>query len=323
MLADILAAPIASPTFTGTVNTPALTVTANSGADVTPVLFTNANASGGTGLLINRTNTARTASVQFETSGTVAWATGMLRNGGSANTSFFIGQNADANATVPVLSLTTTARVGVNVIAPTAFLDLPAAITGSASLRIREAGLDPTTNNAGDIWVNGGLLKYYDGTNSTIRTIANIAQPQTFINKTLTTPIITDGLIAETIGNGSGANFSGYSGARAMFGYNNSTNNASITGGTGKGFEVWVNGTSGTPGAGTLAMTITTSGVITSATLTTPKTTGYTVATLPAGTVSMTAYVTDALSPVSLATVVGGGAQIVPVFYNGTNWIVQ
>jgi hypothetical protein len=50
---------------------------------------------------------------------------------------------------------------------------------------------------------------------------------------------------------------------------------------------------------------------------------GYTVATLPAGTVGDTAYVTDALTPVSLATVVGGGAVKVPVFYDGTNWIVQ
>lgn len=239
VLADILAAPLANPSFTGTVSTPALTVTANNASDASPVLFTNANAAGGTALLINRTGTNRTASVQFETSGTVAWATGMLRNGDSTNTSYFIGQNADANVTVPVLSLTTTARVGVNVIAPTAFLDLPAAITGSASLRIRDAGLDPTTNNAGDIWVNGGLLKYYDGTNSIIRTIANIAQAQTLINKTLTTP----------------------------------------------------------------------------------KLTGYTVATLPAGTIGMIAYVTDALTPTFGNILVGGGAVVAKAFYNGTNWI--
>jgi hypothetical protein len=49
----------------------------------------------------------------------------------------------------------------------------------------------------------------------------------------------------------------------------------------------------------------------------------YTVATLPAGTVGDTAYVTDALTPASLVTVTGGGAMVVPVFYNGSNWIVQ
>jgi hypothetical protein len=52
------------------------------------------------------------------------------------------------------------------------------------------------------------------------------------------------------------------------------------------------------------------------------KTLGYTVATLPTGVVGMRAYVTNALTPVYGATVVGGGAVTIPVFYNGTNWIV-
>jgi hypothetical protein len=52
------------------------------------------------------------------------------------------------------------------------------------------------------------------------------------------------------------------------------------------------------------------------------RTTGFTVATLPAGTVGMRTYVTDALAPSFSATVVGGGAVTIPVFYNGTNWIV-
>ena len=48
---------------------------------------------------------------------------------------------------------------------------------------------------------------------------------------------------------------------------------------------------------------------------------GYTVATLPAGTQGDTAFVTDALTPTYLVTVVGGGAVVCPVFYNGTAWI--
>jgi hypothetical protein len=48
---------------------------------------------------------------------------------------------------------------------------------------------------------------------------------------------------------------------------------------------------------------------------------GYTVATLPAGTAGDNAYVTDALAPTFLATVVGGGTVTTPVFYNGTNWV--
>jgi hypothetical protein len=48
---------------------------------------------------------------------------------------------------------------------------------------------------------------------------------------------------------------------------------------------------------------------------------GYTVATLPTGVVGANAYVTDALAPTFLATVVGGGAITTPVFYNGSNWV--
>jgi len=48
---------------------------------------------------------------------------------------------------------------------------------------------------------------------------------------------------------------------------------------------------------------------------------GYTVATLPAGVLGDTAYVTDATSPTYLGTLVGGGAVKCPVFYNGTNWV--
>lgn len=51
---------------------------------------------------------------------------------------------------------------------------------------------------------------------------------------------------------------------------------------------------------------------------------GYTVATLPTGAaaaVGMKAYVTDALAPVFLTAVVGGGAVVTPVFHNGTTWV--
>ena len=50
-------------------------------------------------------------------------------------------------------------------------------------------------------------------------------------------------------------------------------------------------------------------------------TAGYTVATLPAGTVGDRAYVTDALAPAYGVAVAGGGAVTVPVFYNGAAWI--
>jgi hypothetical protein len=46
----------------------------------------------------------------------------------------------------------------------------------------------------------------------------------------------------------------------------------------------------------------------------------YTVATLPAGPLGATAYVTDAAAPTYNSTVVGGGAFVVPVFFDGSNW---
>ena len=49
---------------------------------------------------------------------------------------------------------------------------------------------------------------------------------------------------------------------------------------------------------------------------------GYTQATLPTGVVGQTAYITDALTPTFGATAVGGGAVTIPVFYDGTTWIV-
>jgi len=49
----------------------------------------------------------------------------------------------------------------------------------------------------------------------------------------------------------------------------------------------------------------------------------YTVATLPAaGAQGRRAWVTDALAPAFGAAVVGGGAVVIPVFDNGSTWIV-
>ena len=53
--------------------------------------------------------------------------------------------------------------------------------------------------------------------------------------------------------------------------------------------------------------------------------TAYTVATLPSAVdygVGTRTFVSDALAPVFAAVVVGGGAVIVPVYSDGTNWRV-
>lgn len=51
------------------------------------------------------------------------------------------------------------------------------------------------------------------------------------------------------------------------------------------------------------------------------RTQGYTVATLPTWVIGAIAYVTDGLSPTYRAIAVGGGTEVVSVFFNGTNWI--
>ena len=79
------------------------------------------------------------------------------------------------------------------------------------------------------------------------------------------------------------------------------------------------------------ASTITASGLITAqagvaatgavSATTTLRTGGFTVATLPAGTVGDRAYVTDATTPTYNGALVGGGAVVVPVFRNATAWV--
>jgi len=56
---------------------------------------------------------------------------------------------------------------------------------------------------------------------------------------------------------------------------------------------------------------------------TTVKTGGYTVGTLPAGTAGMKAYVTDALAPAFLTTLVGGGAAYSGAQYSGAAWVAD
>lgn len=52
----------------------------------------------------------------------------------------------------------------------------------------------------------------------------------------------------------------------------------------------------------------------------------YTIGALPtcnSASRGLRVHVTDALTPVALATIVAGGAAVVPVFCNGTVWIVM
>ncbi len=71
---------------------------------------------------------------------------------------------------------------------------------------------------------------------------------------------------------------------------------------------------------GTTSLEVGTTGHVTASG--TVKAGGYTVATLPTPTVGMRCHVTDANSTTFYSAVAGGGSNIVPVFYNGTNWVI-
>ena len=100
---------------------------------------------------------------------------------------------------------------------------------------------------------------------------------------------------------------------------------STISAGTTSGTAINISGdTTGTlilATSGTTALTIDTTQNATFSGLVNMKV--FTVATLPtAGTAGRRAFVNNALTPVALSTVVGGGLLTVPVFDNGTNWIV-
>lgn len=84
-------------------------------------------------------------------------------------------------------------------------------------------------------------------------------------------------------------------------------------------FKVLDTGAFTANGLATLSGGATVTGAISATT--TLKSGGYTVATLPAGTAGMRAYVTDATTPTWLAALTGGGAVVAPVFHNGTAWL--
>jgi hypothetical protein len=87
--------------------------------------------------------------------------------------------------------------------------------------------------------------------------------------------------------------------------------------------QVLTSAGAGTPTWGAVSLTTQVSGILPVANGGTGAGVAYTVATLPAaGTQGRRSWVTDALAPAFGAAPVGGGAVVIPVFDNGTIWIV-
>ena len=163
--------------FTGSAIPPDGTVTApkiNSGSSTVGFVLTADGVGGadfdelpaaGGGLLASGATVGATAQRQIFTSGVGVGASppaAMLGVIGadSLNTSF-AGNISGATGTG--LVITNAGNVGIGTTIPTAALHLPASSTARASLRI-PAGTAPTTPNAGDVWVAGTVIKFYDGT---------------------------------------------------------------------------------------------------------------------------------------------------------------
>lgn len=116
-----------------------------------------------------------------------------------------------------------------------------------------------------------------------------------------------DGLLTKSFGNGNAINAQSFGTGTALTLRNQ--------GGTGDLLSAEVGSVRITSAGVLIANKLTSNGTI--------ELKAYTVATLPTGVQGAIAYVTDALAPTYMATVVGGGAIVTPVFYNGTNWVAH
>jgi hypothetical protein len=149
-----------------------MTLGINANSDSTQLLISNTNATGGSGLRINRSSNVRQAALIFSLSGTAEWYVGEMRRGGSANTTFTIGSGSDVNTTAPLLAVATSGLVGLGVLVPSFSLSFEgtgqksigverntiAASAGSSMVHFGgSATLLSTDKNGGDFIGQGGV----------------------------------------------------------------------------------------------------------------------------------------------------------------------
>jgi len=186
VLADLGAAPTASPTFTGTVSMAAATVTGDVTMSNTVGLRPDSNstswplvqdAAGAAVVTVNTTNKQVTFADHINTpvgrgiqlSGAATYT--ITKGAAGINIKSWAYPVTFVGAAGTVLQIGTDnglSTLGHSDTA-TAIADIAASTTSAASLRLR-SGTAPTSPNAGDIWFDGTNLKMYDGT--TTRTIS-------------------------------------------------------------------------------------------------------------------------------------------------------
>ena len=267
------------------------------------------NASGAIGLNTNLASGTGSGTTNFGTSGQV------LTSGGSSATPTWTtpttGTVTSVAATVPAfLSISGSPITGSGTLAISySGTALPVA-NGGTGLTTLTAGYVPYGNGTSAFSSSGNL--YFDGSSLGIGTGAVGLGNKLVIAAGNAQTDPGYGLVQKNTSYGFYPNDN-------VAGMKISTNGLLniYTGGTGTtltatfqasgGFSI---GNTTDPGAGNLSV----SGTI--------NTKGYTVATLPTGVTGARAYVTNALAPAFGSTVAGGGTVTIPVFYNGSNWIV-
>jgi hypothetical protein len=162
-------------------------------------------------------------------------------------------------------------------------------------------------NTASLVWTAGLLPSSSPDTYITRKAERNLQLGAADAATALAQTLSVQSVVAGTTSNGAGADFK--------------INGSQSTGSGIGGSIIFQTAAANSGGGATVQNTLATAMVIDSV-KTVRLGTGYTVATLPAaGTAGRRTYVTDALAPVYLGTLTGGGAVVCPVFDNGTAWV--
>lgn len=116
----------------------------------------------------------------------------IIINGQNLNSDFRIDGSGPSNDSV-FFADADTGRVGIDTSAPSAYLDVPASDSNTASARIR-TGSQPSSPNEGDIYADGATL-YYNGSGGWIDLAGASALQDAYVQGNTITPNSTDGAL--------------------------------------------------------------------------------------------------------------------------------
>ncbi len=135
-----------------------LQVNGNANDDVEALKVANSNATGGTGIILDRKVDYRATKIKFSLADVGEWYAGVLRDSGSPTTSFHIGTGEDIGSTAPVLSLLTSGNVGIGNKSPSYQLDIAKA--ADTYMRIKRTD----SNGTAGLRVANSVQEFFLGT---------------------------------------------------------------------------------------------------------------------------------------------------------------